>query len=364
MLATQGALPLPPPHGQLAEIKYGEYRLLAAWLTLAFAALILLQWAWDWSIDATAARETIAPRLAAAAIALLPGLALARSSSPGAAGISLYGAMLAIELLLTLVLGRLEMILSATVTGYLYFVLALVLLGLPFSFRLNLLGSLLVAAAPHLWGEVVTAGFPHFTYAVLVWPAFAIGVLFHWSTDRLIRAGLRSHARAAALSLQDPLTGLANRRALDAEFARATRIAERHDEPLSLLLLDVDRFKGVNDSYGHAAGDRILRELAALMHSSSRANDALARIGGEEFVCLMPGADLGDARAAGERLREAVERTIEEAPGPGGRPAAAVTISLGAAQWQSPESLTDLLARADQALYLAKNKGRNRLETA
>lgn len=160
------------------------------------------------------------------------------------------------------------------------------------------------------------------------------------------------------LAVTDPLTGLRNRRYLDAHLPRLIARAREHRQPLAALAFDLDRFKSVNDTFGHAAGDAVLREFARRLSDNIRSVDLAARLGGEEFVVAMPDASLEDARMAGERVRAAVE-----APGFAheGRPIP-VTVSVGVAALRpGDEGPAALLARADAALYLAKEAGRNRV---
>ena len=159
-------------------------------------------------------------------------------------------------------------------------------------------------------------------------------------------------------SLTDALTGLGNRRrlqqALETEIARA----QRTNAPLGAVMADLDHFKQVNDVHGHAAGDIVLARFASIMRGLSRPTDIVARLGGEEFVVLLPGSDVAGAVAYAERIRAAVAaETIVPLP-------ARVTASLGAAQWRAGESGEALLGRADAALYAAKHAGRNRVEIA
>ncbi len=122
-------------------------------------------------------------------------------------------------------------------------------------------------------------------------------------------------------------------------------------------MLDVDRFKAVNDGHGHAAGDSVLRAVAARAAAAIRAGDLLARVGGEEFAILLPGADLARAAEAAERVRA----TLAERPVEAGGTALAVTASLGCAALASGEAPEALVARADARLYAAKGAGRNRV---
>ncbi|MFL6196473.1 MAG: diguanylate cyclase [Thermoanaerobaculia bacterium] len=167
-----------------------------------------------------------------------------------------------------------------------------------------------------------------------------------------------ANARLGTLAETDPLTALKNRRAfertLDREFAFATRTGI----PLSLIVLDIDRFKKYNDLLGHPAGDEVLRIISRLLLRSVRQMDLVARYGGEEFIIILPGTDQPGANTMAERLR----RSIEDHPWPG-RP---VTASLGLATFVPGEaedctSPDELFARADTALYYAKSTGRNRV---
>lgn len=165
-------------------------------------------------------------------------------------------------------------------------------------------------------------------------------------------------ARLAALARTDALTGLPNRRALEDELSRAVARAARAGTPLATLVLDVDRFKQVNDAHGHAAGDAVLAAVAARAAAALRAGDLLARIGGEEFAALLPGADVARAAEAAERIRAAVAAE----PIAAGGAALAVTVSVGCAALAPGDADgRALLARADERLYDAKRSGRNRV---
>ena len=159
----------------------------------------------------------------------------------------------------------------------------------------------------------------------------------------------------------DPLTGLMNRRAflaaLDVEQSRS----ERHGYPMSLLMLDVDHFKSINDEYGHAMGDQVLVAYGRLLAQQARKTDIVGRWGGEEFVIVLSGANEAGARLVGERIRRAVEQTA--ALGDGNRRVSA-TISIGIACLEVNDTLDGLIERADQAMYRAKASGRNRVVVA
>jgi len=167
--------------------------------------------------------------------------------------------------------------------------------------------------------------------------------------------------RTLALATTDPLTSLANRRSLDRRLAAAVADSHARGRPLSLILFDVDHFKRVNDSYGHAAGDLILREIASRAAESLRPVDLCARIGGEEFAIVLPGLDAAAARAVGERLRL---RMADQRFRVASDLAVTVTISVGIAMLRPGELPGGLMRRADEALYSVKADGRNSVAAA
>lgn len=162
------------------------------------------------------------------------------------------------------------------------------------------------------------------------------------------------------LANTDLLTALPNRRYAERRLQQELVIALRYGRPLSVMVLDLDHFKSINDRLGHAAGDQVLKHAAQVMQQTLRASDVLCRWGGEEFLAILPNADPAAVRRLAERLRLALcERQ------PAGlaleRP---VTVSIGVASCPPAQDANDLLHRADQALYRAKDQGRNRVETA
>jgi two-component system cell cycle response regulator len=165
---------------------------------------------------------------------------------------------------------------------------------------------------------------------------------------------------ANQLAMSDPLTGLMNRRALVEAMGRELSRAQRYGSPLSVLLLDVDHFKKVNDTRGHDGGDQVLRGVSRTVRRIARKSDIVGRWGGEEFVLGLPQAAPPGARVAAERLRRAVaESSFELSDGS----SLNVTVSIGIAHAVKGETLESIVARADEAMYLAKSRGRNRVET-
>ena len=187
-----------------------------------------------------------------------------------------------------------------------------------------------------------------------LWHVFTDITMLKSNEQVLLRA--RDAARLAADT--DPLTGLVNRRAAMERLAAEMQAAFRNCGQLSLALIDLDHFKAINDRYGHAKGDDVLRHFAAAGRQQLRGGDIFARIGGEEFLVLMPGADLREATEAIDRLRHHIARD-ENRPGLG----CVYTLSAGVAEYCG-NAADDLFERADRALYRAKHLGRDRTERA
>jgi diguanylate cyclase (GGDEF)-like protein len=172
-----------------------------------------------------------------------------------------------------------------------------------------------------------------------------------------------ANEQLATLAATDSLTGLLNKRSLEEALARDLARADRAQEHLGLVMLDVDFFKKVNDTHGHQVGDEVLKAVSHVVASSLRSGDVAARYGGEEFVTVLPGSDAEGATLVAERIRKRLEQTeIKTSKG-----VLKVTASFGAASVRGPDcrgAAKDLIARADAALYEAKRTGRNRVVAA
>jgi diguanylate cyclase (GGDEF)-like protein len=155
----------------------------------------------------------------------------------------------------------------------------------------------------------------------------------------------------------DGMTGLFNRRHFDALAAAEWERFRLHRRPLSLLLVDIDFFKSVNDRHGHGVGDRVIIQVADACKDQERKSDIVARFGGEEFALLLPDTEIRAAVAAAERLRDMVSRHVLALPDEN----VAVTVSIGVAEAREGSALDAMLAEADRALYQAKRAGRNRV---
>jgi diguanylate cyclase (GGDEF)-like protein len=162
-----------------------------------------------------------------------------------------------------------------------------------------------------------------------------------------------TNRRLAALATQDDLTGLSNHRAFQERLTAEVRRADRYQAPLVLIMIDVDHFKQYNDTYGHPAGDTVLKRIAVLLQSGIRDTDMAARYGGEEFALILPEMDRGSALTVAERVRAAVASAPWEKR--------AVTVSLGVCSLSQAADPSALIVCADDALYRSKKNGKNRV---
>jgi diguanylate cyclase (GGDEF)-like protein len=167
----------------------------------------------------------------------------------------------------------------------------------------------------------------------------------------------RREAELERLVSTDPLTGLSNRRQFDERLHEEIERSERTGAPLSLVMLDLDRFKGFNDTWGHLAGDECLQGVASILDANSRPYDTTARFGGEEFILILPGTGAAAARDRAEALRVAIARM--DVRGADER----ITASFGVAEYRGGTA-EHVIRAADQALYAAKAEGRNRVRLA
>ncbi|MCF8001926.1 MAG: diguanylate cyclase [Halanaerobiales bacterium] len=167
---------------------------------------------------------------------------------------------------------------------------------------------------------------------------------------------LRSlHQKLKVMLNKDDLTGISNRKHFMEFLNKIFSMAKRHSQPLSLLMADLDNFKEINDTYGHFKGDECLREVAKILTENIRNEDLAARMGGDEFVVLLPQTQIKEAKKIANRIKKNVQAIDIKESG-------SITISIGAAVIRQEDDIESFLKRADDALYKAKNNGRNRIE--
>lgn len=208
--------------------------------------------------------------------------------------------------------------------------------------------ALSLGPLPHWDNELramlINMALAHFTFIAALLAIGRLRYRYQMTRERMVAMQV--------LASTDPLTGLPNRRAMLEQLDTLLALAERGRQPLSVLLLDIDHFKLVNDNHGHDVGDQVLSQLGQVLSSQVRACDLVGRWGGEEFLLLAPATCLEEARELAERIRQAVASTAF----PHGQP---LTVSLGVTQFGPSDHREALLRRADQALYQAKAAGRN-----
>lgn len=332
------------------EIKAGLFRVflfVTAGLTLVFAF-------WDRLIDPLQAAETLGWRTAGSAWLALLGWRLKAAEKCWQHDFRVWTLATLYAAFLCLVFSRLQ-------DG--------LLLGLP-SFCLLLIVASLLLVRSHLvptlssillvsWVVSWAAGLPSRTvlsHQVMMLTALSLVWLLAFLSEVAAQKQFALRQEMTRLASLDPLTGCLNRRAGSALLEKESQRSRRYSRPLSQILLDIDHFKLINDRYGHARGDQVLRHLAQLCRDQLRASDGLIRWGGEEFLVILPETSLPEAGQLAERLRSAVAEHPLGAPG---GLQMAVTVSLGYAEAGPEESWEATLARADEALYQAKEAGRN-----
>ena len=352
-----------PEESAYHDRKFEELRRFAFRAYLALPPLIVGLWAWDWAIDPLNAPRTLVLRLGMAAC-LVPCIVALRWQMPLKPFTLLqYASVLATQIFWLAILRRLEGGLVYGIGGYMYYALGMLVIGLPLRFQDNVIGLSAALLVPDLVSAA--GGLPDFSYArynTLVLPAGGLGLFVLWAFDRLYRRTFNYQRSVERMAGEDALTGLPNRRQFMKAGEQMLDRVRRYGRPASLVVIDLDHFKSINDRYGHAAGDAVLRAAAGLLKQHERGADLPARLGGEEFAILLPETDLDGAVVLAERLRTACEGLRVTEPG-GLWSGLSVTMSLGVATCDPEDKcFDDLFRRADATLYRAKHEGRNRVE--
>lgn len=250
---------------------------------------------------------------------------------------------------------------SLVVTGnlgsdlYLCYFLVIIIAAFWQDVRWSIAFALLIAI---VYGSLlVIADYPD-SELILRIPFLLTASLFYGYFTQLLRSERARREKAESEATRDFLTGLANRKAFDQQLRLEEERSRRSGRPLSVLMVDVDNFKAVNDNLGHNSGDDVLRMIAHCIAGGIRQTDFAARYGGEEFVVILPGTELHDAIRVGDRIRLAVRECPITTP----RGSLLMTVSIGASSSRTGPSERSLAGEADQALYLAKRNGKDRVE--
>jgi diguanylate cyclase (GGDEF)-like protein len=186
------------------------------------------------------------------------------------------------------------------------------------------------------------------------WLISVLIIVMFWSQLSQVSMLLRLYRQAS----RDPLTNLYNRIVIFRQLRILAKSAERRNKPFCVMMFDLDRFKRVNDKYGHSVGDQVLKEFARILRDSSRITDVAGRFGGEEFLLVLPSTTIDEAMVTAERIRVACE---QQPLAIDGEQTISFTTSIGVAAWSPGEPISSLIDRVDEGLYQAKKTGRNRV---
>lgn len=348
------------PDEAFGRKKFEDHRRCTAVVLGILAVFLPLLWVWDYVTDPIGARDTAGLCLM---FLLLVPVAVGFWTGKARRGFleaAMPLALLASEGMFLEILNRLDTGMVYGLAGFMYCMYIAILIGQCLPLVKSIAYMLAAAALPQLMAAMSFApGFSQAHYGVLLWPAAGLAILSQivFSVEYLKRYLLEGKLKQ--LSDTDPLSGVGNRRYFMRMLKQEVARARRMPQPLSLLVLDIDHFKRINDTHGHLFGDSVICRLADLCGTSVRDIDVVARIGGEEFAILLIGSDITRAAEAAERIRARVESST--VPGDGDI-SVSFTVSIGVAQLQ-PADTTDLgfFDRADAALYAAKGGGRNRV---
>lgn len=239
------------------------------------------------------------------------------------------------------------------------------ILALPFGMPVTIssIGLLMVMPMVMRFAGLLT-GLSPTRFLLPMVPMVLMMFLLELNLTRNLHGSHEQRTKLEDMAIQDPLTGLNNRRYFMLSASEHFRLATRSGHPLCILMVDLDHFKRVNDSFGHATGDQVICLMADVLRHELRSSDVMARFGGEEFIACLPDTGQESAMVAAERIRSHLEASSLPVPEREGMDLR-VTASIGiAASRAGAESLEMLIERADQALYEAKNGGRNRVKCA
>ncbi|MDE1146144.1 MAG: GGDEF domain-containing protein [Azospirillaceae bacterium] len=348
------------PDRAYVDYKFDHHRLFSTIMTVATALTVTGLWGWDYVIDPVGALHTISLRVMMSVIIVLHALLLHfRVPQRLTTAYAFIGAVTC-QMLFIEALNRLDHGMAAQFAGFLFFTFLPLLVMQYVPFLTGALFMVLIISLPPVAG---VAGFAHdFEYAkysLLLGPVGAMFICVLFAFEQINHGSYDSQRLLKLIATTDSLTGAGTRRYVTDTATREMARTRRYGGALSALMLDIDHFKQVNDTWGHQAGDRAICGVVDLCRAAMRDADVIGRFGGEEFVILLPETELDEAAGVADRLRRAIEDTpIAVADGVSVR----MTCSLGVTTLLAGDRTVDaFLGRADKALYQAKNAGRNRV---
>lgn len=349
---------LAEPEPLLAK-KWEDLRFFCSLMFIMPAIIGVSHWVWDYVTDPIGARDTFWLRLLFLSSLTFPfafkyiksrHLLTFASVVFGLIGLFVY----------VLILNRIHNGMIYGIGGFTFFLFIPLLMFQGFSVRVNIFSTFIYAAFPQLLAVIgISEGFLHAQYAVLIWPAALAMMLAHYAFAHNYRIRYESEVSLERISNTDPLTGVSNRRHFMQMIRKELTRSQRFKPPISLIVLDIDNFKTINDRYGHSAGDAVICALANICRITARQIDIVARLGGDEFAILLLEVDGENALTIAERIRTATANS----PIKSFRDQEiSFTVSVGVAEQPLENNSEEwLIERADAAMYQAKVAGRNRI---
>jgi diguanylate cyclase (GGDEF)-like protein len=347
------------------DYKFEDTKPIALSISLAAPFLASGLWLWDWAHDPAHIMQALPTRILMGVILSLYPLGMVagvrRSLLPW-----LFSVLaLCVEALYLYHLTLLERGMIYGIAGFMYWFILPVFMGLPYNLTVSLVLNPAIAMLPNILVPLGLAPqFELLKYNALIWPTCIIAIFVNLLLDKLYRRLFRYHQRIEALACNDALTSIANRRHFMETAPALIELCRRHKHPISIVMIDIDHFKRVNDEYGHPEGDKVIRMVADVIRTKLRSTSLLARYGGEEFAVVLPETGPNNAFFVAERIRRSLEeqRVVLET-----NRSVQVTISAGVAGYgvlPAKTGLEELIRQADAELYEAKRQGRNRVVLA
>ena len=336
--------------------KLKDHRFFTANVFLFGGFLGVILWIWDYITDPEGAHETIGYRLFF--LILITGFIVIRKTKNPylLAWFSLFLVLITLADYI-MILTHLHDGMLYGIAGFMFYMLLPPIAFQAFPLWINIVSILLIAAFPQLlaWAEVIQ-GFQQANYAVLIWPAAFIAIVIQYFYALEYHHRYHLEKTLEKLSYTDMLSGLYNRRYFIETFNYMLSRAKLSKLPLILMIGDIDRFKSINDKYGHPAGDEAIKTISSLIREKVGAQGIAARIGGEEFGLLLPDTDVEKALKLAEEIRASIAEQVITLPAD---IHFSCTISIGMAVSKRESTVSTLFKEADQSLYEVKHTGRN-----